>query len=184
MLMSTTALKIRLFPDPALRKKARRVLQVTPTHRRILSDMAELMYAASGIGLAASQVGINDSLIVVDIGSGLYKLVNPKIIKKKGRQVMKEGCLSLPGICISVKRARKVWVAAQDEFGRPAFVEAEGLLASVFQHEIEHLKGRLIIDYARLFEKLKLKKRLAELKRRTKDEALPESKTKSCQLQL
>ncbi|MCX5701833.1 MAG: peptide deformylase, partial [Candidatus Omnitrophica bacterium] len=100
--MKETALKIRLFGDPVLRKKAKAVNQVTEVHRNILSEMARLMYASSGIGLAAPQVGINERMIVADIGSGLYKLINPKIVKKEGHQILEEGCLSIPGICIKV----------------------------------------------------------------------------------
>jgi peptide deformylase len=182
--MKETRLKIRLFGDPVLRKKAQPVKRITEYHRDILNEMASLMYAGGGIGLATPQVGINDAMIVADIGSGLYKLINPKIAKKEGHQVMEEGCLSIPQICIKVRRAKKVLIEAQDEFAKPLTIEAEDLLACVFQHEIEHLKARLIIDHATLFEKLKIKKRLARLKRRAQFEDLSESKTKSCPLQL
>ena len=182
--MKETELKIRLFGDPALRKRAKSVYQVTESHRKVLSEMARLMYASSGIGLAAPQVGVNEKMIVVDIGSGLYKLINPKIVKKDGNQVLEEGCLSIPGICIKVKRARKVLIEAQDEYGKPLKLEAQDLLACVFQHEIEHLKGKMIIDHASLFEKLKIKKRLEELKEKARHEGLSESKAKYCKLQL
>ncbi len=177
-------LKIKLFGDPALRKKVKPVKEVTFLHRDTLSGMAQLMYAESGIGLAASQVGVNESMIVVDIGTGLYKLINPKIVEKEGYQVMEEGCLSVPGVCIKVKRARKVVIKAQDEDSKPVTIEAEDLLACVFQHEIDHLNGKLIIDHASLFDKLKIKKKLKELKKRSEHERLPESETKSCKLQL
>jgi peptide deformylase len=177
-------LKIKLFGDPALRKKVKPVKEVTFLHRDTLSGMAQLMYAESGIGLAASQVGVNESMIVVDIGTGLYKLINPKIVEKGGYQVMEEGCLSVPGVCIKVKRARKVVIKAQDEDSKPVTIEAEDLLACVFQHEIDHLNGKLIIDHASLFDKLKIKKKLKELKKRSEYERLPESETKSCKLQL
>jgi peptide deformylase len=182
--MNKTALKIKLFGDPALRKKVKPVKEVTFLHRDTLSEMAQLMYAEAGIGLAASQVGVNESMLVVDIGTGLYKLINPKIVEKEGYQVMEEGCLSVPGVYIKVKRARKVVIKAQDEGSKPVTIEAEDLLACVFQHEIDHLNGKLIIDYASLFDKLKLKKKLKELKKRSEHERLPESETKSCKLQL
>ncbi len=183
--MPETRLKIRLFGEPVLRKKAWPVKEITSFQRDILSKMAQLMYEAQGIGLAASQVGINEAMIVVDIGSGLLKLINPKIIKKEGSQVMEEGCLSIPGVCIKVKRAKKVKIAAEDELGKPVAIEAEGLLACVLQHEIDHLKGRLIVDYASFFEQLKMRRKLVELKEKVKtDEKLFESKTKSCKLQL
>ncbi|MDP2923871.1 MAG: peptide deformylase [Candidatus Omnitrophota bacterium] len=183
--MSETRLKIRLFGEPVLRKKSIPVKQITSFQRDILSKMAQLMYEVQGIGLAAPQVGINEAMIAVDIGSGLYKLINPKIIRKEGSQIMEEGCLSVPGVYIKVKRAKKVKIAAEDEWGKPVTIEAEGLLACVLQHEIDHLKGRLIVDYASFFEQLKMRKKLAELKKKMEtDEELSESKTKSCKLQL
>jgi peptide deformylase len=182
--MNATALKIRLFGDSALRKKARPVKEITQRHRDILAQMAKLMYEASGIGLASPQAGISEAMIVVDIGSGLYKLINPKIVKKEGSQVMEEGCLSVPGLCLKVKRARKVLIEAYDEFARVVTIEAQDLLACVFQHEIDHLRGRLIVDYASFFEKLKISGKLEELKKKVRDENLPESESKSCKLQL
>ncbi len=146
--MHETELRIRTLNDKALRKKAKAVTAVTEEHRQILSKMARIMYEAKGIGLAASQIGIDESLAVIDSGSGLYKLINPKIIKKYGSQIIEEGCLSVPGISVKVKRAKKVVVKAWDESGKSIKIEAENLLACVFQHEIDHLNGRLIIDYA------------------------------------
>ena len=182
--MEKTALKIKLYPDPALRKKAYLVKEITSEQRDILNKMAQLMYENSGIGLAAPQVSIDAAMIVVDIGTGLYKLINPRIIKREGLQVQEEGCLSVPGACIKIKRAKKILVQAQDEFAKPVTIEAEDLLACVFQHEIDHLRGRLIVDYASFFQRLKIRKKLEELKKRSKNEKLPESETKSCQLQL
>jgi peptide deformylase len=182
--MSETGLKIRVFGEGVLRKKARRVGEITQKHRDILSSMSRAMYESSGIGLAAPQVGISEAMIVVDIGSGLYKLVNPKILQKEGKQAIEEGCLSVPGVCIKVKRANKVLVNAFDDCGKAVRIEAEGLLACVFQHEIDHLHGKLIVDYASLFDKVKIKNKLAELKKKAKNESLSGSKTKTCQLQL
>lgn len=182
--MEETALKIRVFGDPALRKKAKPVKKVTPECLKVLSAMAQLMYAESGIGLAAAQVGVNESMIVADIGTGLYKLINPEIAKKKGSQAIEEGCLSLPGICLKVKRAARVVINARNEEFAPVTIEAEGLLACVFQHEIDHLSGKLIVDHASLIDKIKIKKQLEELKKRSENERLPESERKSCKLQL
>lgn len=142
------------------------------------------MYADAGIGLAAPQVGINEDLIVVDIGSGLYKLINPKILKKSGSQVNQEGCLSIPGVCVKVKRANNVLVKAEDESGKEVSIEAEGLFACVLQHEIDHLSGKLVVDYASLFERIKIRKKLESIKKKSQDEKLSEFKNKSCQLQL
>ncbi|MEI6831333.1 MAG: peptide deformylase [Candidatus Omnitrophota bacterium] len=166
--MLETSLKIKLFGDPVLRKKALPISKVSAEHREILSLMAKSMYEDSGIGLAAPQVGVSAQLIVVDIGEGLYKLVNPKIIKKQGKQAIQEGCLSVPGICVKVKRAKTVWVQALDEFNQPIELVAKDLFACVLQHEIDHLKGKMIVDYASLLEKLRIKKKLARLKEKTK----------------
>lgn len=178
----TTLLRIRIFGDPLLRKKSAPVKEVVHRHREILSKMARLMYDGEGVGLAASQAGINEAMIVVDIGKGLYKLINPQIVKAQGAQVNQEGCLSVPGICIKVRRAKKIKLEALDEFGKPCNIEAEGLLACVFQHEIDHLKGKLILDYATLLDKIKIAKALKELKKKAKHEDLPESEAKSCKL--
>ena len=172
--MPETKLKIKVFGDSILRKKAKPVGRITDEHRRIFSQMAKVMYDGSGIGLAAPQVGFSAQLIIVDIGEGLYKLVNPIIVKKQGRQSISEGCLSVPGVCIKVKRAKQVWVQAQDENSRFIEIEAKDLFACVLQHEIDHLKGKLIIDYASFLEKLRTKRKLAALK----------TKIKACKLQL
>jgi peptide deformylase len=120
------------------------------------------MYESSGIGLASSQVGIEEALIVVDAGCGLYKLINPKIIVREGAQVIDEGCLSVPGISIKVTRAQKITLEAQDEQGRSIVLHAEDLLACVFQHEIDHLEGKLIVDYAE--DKEEIQKKLKGLR--------------------
>lgn len=182
--MQGTALKIRLLGDPALKKKAKPIKQITQQHRDVLSMMARLMYDASGIGLAASQVGIDQAMLVVDIGDGLYKIINPKILRREGRQMMEEGCLSLPGVSIKVKRAKQILLNAQDENGRPLNIEAQDLLARVFQHEMDHLNGKLIIDYASWIERLGAKRVLAKLKESAKNETVPEPETKSYKLQL
>ncbi|MBN1912883.1 MAG: peptide deformylase [Candidatus Omnitrophica bacterium] len=182
--MKKIELKIRTYPDPVLRKKAQRVVKVVEEHRAIISGMAKLMYSSSGIGLAAPQVGISLSMITVDCGLGLYKLINPKILKKEGQQAIEEGCLSVPGVCVKVRRARKIVVQAQDEYGKLLNIEAEDLFACVIQHEMEHLRGGLIIDHASFLEKLKMKKNLVHLKTKAGYERLPESETKSCKLQL
>jgi peptide deformylase len=126
--------------------------------------MARVMYHIGGIGLAANQVGIDKSMAVVDVGDGLYKLVNPRIVKKEGAQILEEGCLSVPGVFVKVKRAKKVEVKALDESGNPVTIKAEGLMACCLQQEIDHLNGKLIVDYASLLQRLKIKKTLAKIK--------------------
>lgn len=182
--MKETVLKIRIWGERILRKKSQAVKQVTIQHREILSQMSRLMYEQSGVGLAAPQIGLNLNMIVVDAGSGLYKLINPTILKKKGSQVMEEGCLSVPGVCVKVRRARQVKIEAQDEFGKPLSISAEDLLACIFQHELDHLKGKLIVDYAPLWRRIKMRKKLTEFKHKIKDEGLSQSETESRQMQL
>jgi peptide deformylase len=160
--MGKTELRIKLLGDPVLRKKARKVETVTERHRQVLSAMAGLMRDARGIGLAAPQVGVGDALIVVDVGSGLYKLINPRITGKEGTQVLEEGCLSVPGVYVKVKRAQRVVVEGLDENARPQRIEAGDLLACVFQHEIDHLNGRLICDYVPVKKKLEIECRIRE----------------------
>ena len=170
--MKKTELRIRKLGDPALRRKASEVKKITSEHRELLSKMARIMYDDQGVGLAAPQVGVSEVMIVVDSGSGLYKLINPKIIKCFGSQVNREGCLSVPGICIKVKRAKRVKLEALNADGEVLSIDAEGLLACVFQHEIDHLNGKLIVDYATLLEKMKIAKALKELRKRAREEAL------------
>jgi len=172
--MPETRLKVNVFGDPILRKKARPLKQITAEHRKILSLMAESMYEHSGIGLAAPQVGISARLIVVDIGEGLYKLINPKIVKRQGSQSIQEGCLSVPGVCIKIRRSKQVWVEALDENNCMVKIEAKDLFACVLQHEIDHLEGKLIVDYTSFLERLKIKRRLTALK----------TGVKTCKLQL
>jgi len=172
--MPETKLKIKVFGDPALRKKAKPIQRLTDSHKEILSQMAKAMYEGEGIGLAAPQVGISQQLIVVDIGDGLYKLINPKIVKRQGRQAIQEGCLSVPGICIKVERSKQVWVEAKDEDNNLIVIEANDLFACVLQHEIDHLKGKLIVDYASFLEKIRIKKKIRDLK----------TSVKTCKLQL
>ena len=109
--------------------------------------MAKLMYLSQGVGLAAQQVGIDKQLAVIDIGNGLIKFINPVIIKRQGIDLLEEGCLSVPGVSIKVKRAKSVTVHFLDEEGSVQQLHADGLLARALQHELDHLAGVLIIDY-------------------------------------
>jgi peptide deformylase len=138
--------EIKVFDDPVLRKKSKKVERIDPYLLRLLDDMAETMYAAPGIGLAAPQVGVNKRVIVVDVGEGLHKLINPKIIHQEGSETATEGCLSVPGILGDVERSSKITVKAQLPDGKFVKIEAEGLFAVCLQHEIDHLEGTLFID--------------------------------------
>lgn len=142
-------LDIKKQGDPVLRQKAKLVQQVDARIRRLLDDMVDTMYAARGIGLAAPQVGISQRVIVVDIGDGPIRMVNPKIVGVgEEEEEATEGCLSIPGIVGEVWRSYNITVRGLDENGKPVKLDAEGLLARVFQHEIDHLDGRLFIDIA------------------------------------
>ncbi|MFA4984209.1 MAG: peptide deformylase [Candidatus Omnitrophota bacterium] len=180
--MKEDGLKIKILGDPLLRRRSRPIKSVSERHRKALSQMAQLMYESSGIGLAAPQVGIGERMIVVDIGNGLYKLINPRIVMKQGCQAVQEGCLSVPGACIKVKRSRTVRLEALDENAKPVCVEAKDLLACVLQHEIDHLDGKLIVDYVSLLERLKIRRRLEGLSKNIRNEELPKSEPESRKL--
>lgn len=138
--------KILRFPNPVLRKKSKAVKRVTPEIIQLIDDMIETMQAAPGIGLAAPQVGVTIRVIVADVGEEAIALVNPKIISKSGKQTFTEGCLSLPGVEAPVERASQVIVKGLDRSGKSIKIEAQDLLATVFQHEIDHLDGHVFID--------------------------------------
>ena len=153
------SLSIRKYPDPFLRKKVHKIEKVTDLERNLLSQMADTMYLNSGVGLAANQVGIDKQLIVVDIGNGLIKLINPALIKKSGSTVQEEGCLSVPDNCIKIKRAKEITVNHLNEDGNACRLRAEGLLARAILHEMDHLSGKLIIDHLNPIKRLFIKKK-------------------------
>jgi peptide deformylase len=147
-----------------LRKKARAVKSVGPAERLIIREMIRAMYDFDGSGLAAPQVGIDEQIFVADAGEGPYAVINPEIISASGREtVLEEGCLSLPGIRISMKRPETLQVRYMDESGRTVERELSGLMAKIYQHEGDHLFGRMIIDYATPAEREKFKIPLAKL---------------------
>lgn len=141
--------EIIMFRAPVLRQKTRPVRKVNAQIKRTLEQMLDVMYEANGVGLAGPQVGLDRSVIVVDVGDGPVKLVNPQIMSSEGSFSMVEGCLSLPGINGEVERPAKVSVKALDESGRDVWIDADGYLARALQHEIDHLDGRLFIDRAK-----------------------------------
>lgn len=144
--------QVRKSEDPVLRKKAKPVKNVQdPLVRQLIEDMFDTMYKAPGVGLAAPQVGESKRILVADCGEehgGAYALINPKIVQSEGTQIGIEGCLSFPNLYGDVERAMKVTVKAQDIRGQWFKVEAQGLLARCFQHEIDHLDGILFVDKA------------------------------------
>ncbi|NLG84975.1 MAG: peptide deformylase [Firmicutes bacterium] len=139
-------LPIVTLGHPVLRSKARPVVKVTKRVQKLIRDMAETMYQAKGVGLAAPQVNVGERIIVVDVGQGLVALINPEIIKAEGAIRDVEGCLSIPGRSGYVTRAAKVIAKGLDAEGRPIKVEAQGYFARAIQHEIDHLDGILFID--------------------------------------
>ena len=138
---------IRISTDEVLRKTCKPIKEITPNLLTLLDDMADTMYEANGVGLAAPQVGILKRAVVIDIGEGLVELLNPVILETSGSQTDEEGCLSLPGKWGIVTRPNRVRVRAQDRDGKWFEAEAEGLTARAFCHEIEHLDGHLFIEH-------------------------------------
>ncbi len=146
------------YPDPRLRQKAEPVAGVSPEISSLIDDMAETMYAAPGVGLAATQIGEPHRLFLVDIASedepsDLKVFINPEILERRGSQIWEEGCLSFPGVSEDVKRAAYVRVRALDRAGEPFELEAEGLLAVAIQHEHDHLDGVLMVDHLGVLKK-------------------------------
>lgn len=162
-------LKILEYPDPRLRTKARPVTAVDDGIRRLAADMLETMYAAPGVGLAATQVDVHLRLIVMDVSEEKNRplvLINPEILAKDCVEEGEEGCLSVPGVTEAVQRARKIKVQALDRDGKPFTLDAEGLLAVCIQHEMDHLQGKLFVDYLSELKRQRLKKRLTKSARR------------------
>ncbi len=138
---------IRTGTDPVLRKVAKPVPAITPVIMKLMDDMAQTMYDANGVGLAAVQVGILKRVIVMDVGEGLIELVNPEIVETSGSQTDSEGCLSLPGIRGEVERAMNATVKGLNRDGEEVVIHATGLLARCALHEVDHLNGILFTDY-------------------------------------
>jgi len=139
-------LTIKLYGDQVLRRKSQEVKEINEEIGKLIDNMARLMHRNKGLGLAAPQVGILKRVIVADVGDGLTSLVNPRIVWRQGRQIMSEGCLSVPGISLEIKRSQEVIVEGLNRDGEKIQLGAVGLLARVLQHEIDHLDGILIVD--------------------------------------
>lgn len=163
-------LRILEYPDPRLKKVASAVTAFTPEVVKLVRDMAETMYAAPGVGLAATQVDVHKRLLVIDISDtrdDLKVFVNPEILAAEGEAEQEEGCLSVPGYYDKVKRAARITVRAQNERGEPFELAAEGMLAVCIQHEMDHLQGKVFVEYlsplkrARLATRMRKKQKLA-----------------------
>jgi peptide deformylase len=152
---------IRIYPDPILRKKALPVKNIDGQVKEVADRMAESMYKNKGIGLAAPQIGLLSRIIVVDLGEGLKTLINPEMVEGEGESILEEGCLSLPNIEVPIKRKDKVFIRGWDLDGKEVNLELMGFPGRVYQHEIDHLSGILIINHlSRLKRELLIKKML------------------------
>ena len=156
-------LTILEFPDPRLRTKAQPVTVFDDALKQLVADMFETMYAAPGVGLAATQVNVHQQLLVMDMSedkSDARVLINPRLLEKSGEQIFQEGCLSFPGIYADVERALRVKVAAQDVDGKDVEFEVEGPLAVCVQHEMDHLAGKVFVDHLSSLKRSLLLKKL------------------------
>jgi peptide deformylase len=161
--------EILKYPDPRLREVAKPVATVTPEIQALVDDMAETMYESSGCGLAATQIGENHRIFVVDCAgedepSDFRVFINPEILNTEGDQMWNEGCLSFPGVSEEIKRAERVRVRALDRDGKPFELEADGLLAVAIQHELDHLNGVLMIDKLNALKRRMMGRKLAKAK--------------------
>ena len=167
-------LTILEFPDPRLRKKARPVEVVDDSLRNLIDDLFETMYAAPGIGLAATQVDVHKRLLVADVSQDKDEplvLINPEILEKDGVAVTEEGCLSVPGYYEEVERAEHIRVRYLDRDGASVEAEFEGLLAVCVQHEMDHLDGKLFVDYLSEAKRQRIRKRLEKDRRQPRESA-------------
>ena len=163
-------LPILRFPDPRLKKIAVPVTTIDDTVRRLIADMAETMYEAPGIGLAATQVDVHKRIVVIDVSedkSRLLALINPRLENCQGQQEGEEGCLSVPGIYEKVERAERVTVHYQDADGVQRTMVAEGLLAVCIQHELDHLNGKVFVDHLSQLKQTRIRSKLAKQARVT-----------------
>lgn len=167
-------LDILHFPDPRLRNKAKPVQQVDDSIRRLAKDMLETMYAAPGIGLAATQVNVAKQVIVIDLSEEKNQplcLINPKILEKSGEEQMEEGCLSVPGVYEQVSRAAQVRIRYLDLEGEQVDLDTDDLLAVCIQHEMDHLDGKLFVDYLSSLKRQRIRKKLEKENRQGPDTA-------------
>ena len=170
-------LEILQYPDARLHTVARPVAEVDARIRKLVDDMAETMYEAPGIGLAATQVNVHERVLVIDISETRDELrvfINPEIIAESGREENEEGCLSVPGFFDKVQRAERVTVRALDREGKPFELEADGLLAVCVQHEMDHLVGKVFVDYLSNLKRNRIKAKLMKQAREHQPGAAPQ----------
>jgi peptide deformylase len=175
-------LPILEYPDPRLRIRAEPVTKVDAEIRRLVEDLFETMYAAPGIGLAATQANVHKRVLVCDVSSDRTEphcLINPEILSSEGATNSEEGCLSVPEFYDYIDRAAKIRVRALDRNGKPFELEAEGLLAVCIQHEMDHLEGKLFVDYLSELKRERLKKKAAKKAKRSATDGASEREPKS-----
>lgn len=162
------------FPDPRLRTVAKPIAQVDEAIRQLIDDMFETMYEAPGIGLAATQVNVHLQLLVLDVSEDKSRpqvFINPEVLSSEGSQIYQEGCLSVPGIFADVKRADRIKVKALDRDGKSFELEADGLLAVCIQHEMDHLAGKVFVDYLSPLKRELVRKKLAKQRKLVDEDA-------------
>ncbi len=163
-------LNILHYPDPRLREKALPVEKVDSAIKQFVSDMFETMYDAPGIGLAATQANVQKRIIVIDVSEDKSQplcFINPEILESDGEEIMEEGCLSVPGIYEKVKRADHIKVRALNRDGVEFEMEADGILSTCIQHEMDHLEGKLFVDYLSELKRQRIRKKLEKLRLKT-----------------
>jgi peptide deformylase len=163
-------LPILQYPDPRLNKVAKPVTAITNETRILIRNMSETMYAAPGIGLAATQVDVHEQIIVIDISEthdDLKVLINPELVSTEGEEESEEGCLSVPGIYENVCRAERITVRAMDEHGKLFTLQTDGLLAVCIQHEIEHLQGKVFVEHLSHLKQTRIRAKLKKQRRET-----------------
>lgn len=163
--MNATKLRIHTWPDKILKKKCSAVKKVNADTRRILDEMYDLMLQQNGVGLAANQAGLDLQLIVIQVKDRLFRLINPRIIKKQGKVVFSEGCLSFPNLELKIERFEHVWISALNEDGEKVDLEAEGILAVIFQHEIDHINGISFIERVPFLQRVLVRSKLKKIVR-------------------
>jgi peptide deformylase len=161
-------LNILRYPDPRLKKRAAAVRKVDDRIRKLVRDMAETMYTAPGVGLAATQVDVHQRVIVIDIApamNNLLVLINPEILEREGESTFEEGCLSVPGIYDKVERADRIKVRALGTDGESFEIEADGLLAVCIQHEMDHLEGKMFVEYLSRLKQARIRTKMLKQER-------------------
>ena len=159
-------LSIRKYGNPVLREKCQPVSEIGNAIKRLIDDMAKVMYEHGGVGLAAPQVGVKKRVIVADVDQGLIAFTNPEILSEEGKDTASEGCLSIPAVEVEVERAKRITVEGFNRVGEHVELTLDGLIARAVQHEIDHLNGILVIDYLSFVKRQLIKKQLQGIAKR------------------